>query len=180
MPDLDSTPPRLLPFDVDFGQARIIGDEASSDRPPNPPRYAELLDAGLIAPVDDPDRSFEGKETATAVWLRQSGLVVLSIKRRTGNRERTPDAALPEHEATVELKRTVASVTAIVRAIRLGRGQSRRVAVDIRGQGAEAALAMTGIATAVRFYGEHLDEIIVVVSDDQSVGWWHGRDAGSE
>ncbi len=87
---------------------------------------------------------------------------------------------MPEHEATVELKRTAATVTAIVRAIRLGRGQSRRVAVDVRGQHADGLLAMSAIATGVRFYGSHLDEIIVVVSDGQSVGWWHGRDTGAE
>lgn len=180
MPSPDDVSQRLLPYDVDFGQARTIGSEASASRPPNPPSFADLAEAGLFAPEGDPDRSFNTNEKSFADWMRNRGLKVLSIQRRVGIYERTPDAALIDHEVTVELKRTTASLTAIVKGIRMGRGQSRRVAIDVRGQACDAALALTAIARAVRFYGEHLEEIIVVVEDGQSVGWWRGRDTGSE
>lgn len=177
---IDATPRRLLPFDVDLGVVRTVGATASRDRPPSPPTYVELVEAGLVAPGNDPDLSFNSAERSLAEWLRQRGLKVLSVQRRLGTYERTPDAALPEHQATVELKRATTSLTAMVRSVRLGRGQSRRVLIDSRGQGGDVGWALTSIATAVRYYGAHLDEIVVVLSDDQSVGWWHGRDAGVE
>jgi hypothetical protein len=170
---------RLLPYDVDAGSALRIGATHSADRPPNPPTYDQLTADGLVAPVDDPDRWFSEEEKHLAEWLRSRGVVVLSVQRRMGQRERTPDAVLGEGAATVELKHVVASVTAIVRAVRLGRGQSRRVVVDIRGPRADVGLALVAIRRAVRFYGSWLDEIVVVVNDDRSVGWTHGRDVGA-
>ena len=36
------------------------------------------------------------------------------------------------------------------------------------------AIADAGLQTALRLYGHHLDEVVLIVSDDLAVGWSHG------
>lgn len=177
----DDAARRVLPYDIDFRMARPLGATHSPERPPNPPSHAELIELGLVAPRDDPDRWFNSQEKQLADWLRRRGIGLLSVRRRMGEHERTPDAVITNEPVTVELKYCpVASVTGIVRAVRLGRGQSRRVVVDVRGPRADPALALAAIGRALRYYGFWLDEIVVVVTEGQSIGWWHGRNARSE
>lgn len=173
-------PLRLLPCNVDLGIVARVEGLHSRARPPDPPRYDELEREGLIAPGDHQYRWFSDDEQHLARWLDARGTRVVSVERREGRRERTPDAVLPTARETVEFKRSTPTATAVARSIRSGRGQSRRVLVDIRGPKADVGVAVAGMNRAVRLYGLWLDEVVVVVTDDWSVGWWHGRDPRPE
>lgn len=62
----------------------------------------------------------------------------------------------------------------MVQRIRGGRWQSRRVMVDVRGTATTAVTAQAALRSALIRYQADLDEVIIVVSDDLSVGWTHG------
>lgn len=173
---------RLLPFDHDYRHIGEVGDLHNPAHPPNPPTFTELREAGLIAPVDDPDRYFSVAELATATWLRAHNLDVVSVNTRSGIRARTPDAVIAGVPATLETKGAVGTVNSIAQRIRSGRGQSRRVVVDLRDSDANLALARIGLEIAVRRYGSWVDEVLVIVpvgSGSVGVGWWYGRNLRS-
>lgn len=166
---------RLLPFDHDFLYRGELGDLKDPDNPPNPPSYQDLRDAGVIAPEGDPDRYFDADEQLAATWLRSRGLDVLSVDRRTGNAERTPDAVISGLPATLETKTAVATENAIQARVRSGRGQSRRIVIDARAADAGLWIAQAGLDTALRHYGQQLDEVSVILGDGTSLAWWCAR-----
>jgi hypothetical protein len=98
----------------------------------------------------------------TAQWLRSRGLNVLSVLEREGNEDRTPDAVIVGVPVTLEAKSTVATVNSIAQQIRSGRRQSRRVVVDGQQANAQLDVAQAGLATALRKYGQHLDEVVTI------------------
>lgn len=171
-PDEDSH--RVLPYDVAMRPKAALGHVFKVGKEPTPPSHQELLDAGLIAPEGDPDRWFSPEEKLTADWLRSRGLEVRSVQRREGQHLKTPDAVAPEFAVTIEAKRAAATMNAIVQRIRSARWQARHVAVDLRGTGTDQALAEAALEVALRMYGRHLDETVLIVTDRLSVGWTHG------
>lgn len=166
-----AAPLRLLPYDVTVATPWAF-DAPGASKQPTPPLYEEI--ANHIAPVADPDKWFSPVELSTANWLRRRGLEVRSIERRAGHLQRTPDAAAAIHRTTVELKSASGSVNSIVQRIRDGRWQSRRVVVDVRGTSTTPATAETGVHRALIRYQGDLDEVVVLVTDDLSVGWSNG------
>ncbi|MGH3446202.1 MAG: hypothetical protein ACRDQA_25195 [Nocardioidaceae bacterium] len=96
------------------------------------------------------------------------------MERRAGQHLKTPDAVAPEYSVTIETKCAVATMNAIVQRIRSARWQARRVVVDLRGGGAGQTLAEAALEAALRMYGQHLDEVALVVADDLGVGRTHG------
>lgn len=138
------------------------------------------MPSNLIAPASDPYRWFSDDERRLAEWIQDRGASVRSVERREGQRERTPDAVLTPASKTVEFKKSVCSTTAIVREVRSGRKQSRRIAIDARGRGADKGVATPALAGAIKLYGLWIDEVVVVTSDDCSLGWWYGRDPRAE
>ncbi len=167
----DAAPLRLLPYDVAVATPWAL-EAPGATKQPTPPSYEEVADR--IAPSTDPDKWFSPIELRTANWLRSRGLDVRSIERREGHLQRTPDAAAAIHRATVELKSASGSVNSIVQRIRDGRWQSRHVVVDIRGTGATLTTAEAGIHHALIRYQRDLEDLVVLVTDDLSVGWSHG------
>lgn len=167
-------PSRVLPFDVDYVFERSLGGLIRADRPPAPPSYAELETEGLIAPADDPDRWFSAEEMAAAAWLRERNCPVRSVKRRDGQYRKTPDAVAAHVAVTIETKTADSSANAIAQRIREGRRQARRVILDLRGTGARQGDAQAGLGLALGRYGQHLDEVVLILADDLAVGWAHG------
>lgn len=167
----DAAPLRLLPYDVAVATPWAF-DTPGATRQPTPPSYEEI--AGHIAPLAAPDKWFSPAELSAATWLRSRGLEVCSIERREGHLQRTPEAAVAIRQTTVELKCATGSVNSIVQRIRAGRWQSRRVVVDVRSTGTTLATAEAGVHRALIRYQGDLDEVVVLVSDDLSVGWSHG------
>lgn len=169
-----TTPTRVLPFDVNHVFNGSLGGLVRADRPPAPPSYDELAAEDLIAPADDPDRWFSPEEAATAAWLRERHCPVLSVKRRDGQYRKTPDAVAVHFAVTIEAKTADPKSNAIAQRIREGRKQARRVVIDLRGTGATPDDAGAGLDLALGRYGQHLDEIVLVLADDLAVGWAHG------
>lgn len=164
----------MLPFDVTVTPRAPLGDVFKVGKTPQPPSYEELDNAGLIAPPENADRWFSHEEQLTATWLRDRGVTVRSVQRREGRYLKTPDAVAPEFAVTIETKRAIATINAIVQRIRGARWQARHVIVDLRGSGASRGLAETALEAALRMYGNHLDEVVLITSDDLGVGWTHG------
>ena len=48
------------------------------------------------------------------------------------------------------------------------------VVIDLRNQGSHLDDARAGLDLALRRYGLHLDETLLVLADDLAVGWFHG------
>lgn len=169
-----SAPARVLPFDVNHVFTSTLGGLVRPDRPPTPPTYADLEAEGLIAPADDPGRWFGHEEAATAAWLHDRGCPVLSVKRRQGQHRRTPDAVALHVAVTIETKGADSSANAIAQRIREGRKQARHVVLDLRGTGGAIDDARAGLDLALGRYGQHLDEIVLVLADGLAIGWAHG------
>ncbi len=169
-----AAPSRVLPFDVDHVYEGLLGGLERPDRPPAPPTYEELEDEGLIAPADDPYRWFSPEERSAAEWLRDRQCPVLSVRRRDGQHRKTPDAVAVHVAITIETKTADSSTNANAQRIREGRRQARRVMLDLRGTAASLDEARAGLNLALGRYGQHLDEILIVLADDLSVGWSHG------
>ena len=169
-----AVPFRVLPFDVDHVFEGVPGGLERSDRPPAPPTYAELEAAGLIAPADDPDRWFSPAEASTAAWLRGRDCPTLSVRRLEGRYRKTPDAVAAHVAVTIETKTADSTANAITQRVREGRKQARRVVIDLRNQGSHLDDARAGLDLALRRYGLHLDETLLVLADDLAVGWFHG------
>lgn len=171
MTDPEATPQRLLPCDVLVPTPGSVGS-VGFDRQPAPPTYAEIADR--IAPGDDPDRWFSSAERASATWLRSRGFGVRSVKRREGHLLKTPDAAAVEVSIAIEIKSAIGSVNSIVQRIREARWQARHVVVDVRDTGTTRTTAEDALRRALVKYQDDLDEVVIVVTDDLSVGWNHG------
>lgn len=75
---------------------------------------------------------------------------------------------------TIEATRAAGNINSIVQRIRYARWQARHVVIDLRGTGSTPTSAEAGLVAALRRYGEHLDEIVLIVSDDLGVRWTHG------
>lgn len=54
--------------------------------------------------------------------------------------------------------------------IRYARWQARHVVIDLRGTGTTRGVAEGALTAALRMYGEHLDEVVLIVTDDLGVG----------
>lgn len=171
MSEFGEGPWRLLPRDVTVDTPWSLegGDVESRAEPPT---FEEI--AAGIAPAGDPDKWFSTVERSSAAWLRGRGLDVLSVQRREGNLLKTPDAVIVTPPATIEIKSATGTLNSIVQRVRSGRWQSRRVMVDVRGTGTTPATAESAVRAALIRYQRDLDEVIIVVSDDLSVGWSHG------
>lgn len=171
MSELDEGPRHVLPRDqtVETPWSLEGGD---IEKRATPPSYEEI--ANGIAPADDPGKWFSEIERSSAAWLRGRGVDVRSVQRREGHLLRTPDAVAVATPVTIEIKGATGSLNSIVQRIRDGRWQSRRVMVDVRGTGANAATAEAALRTALIRYQRELDEVVIVVSDGLSVGWTHG------
>lgn len=164
---------RVLPYDVAVVPDGPLGGAVSPhDGEPRPPTYDEI--AHLIAPAHDPDRWFTPEELAAADWLRSRGVDVLSLDRREGHLLKTPDAVAVTRPITIEAKRAAGNINSMVQRIRYARWQARHVVIDLRGTGSTRTSAEAGLVAALRRYGEHLDEVVLIVSDDLGVGWTHG------
>lgn len=142
----DEATKRVLPFDVGFGVAARVG--ATRDRLEARPDHSRPVRHGSVGwavgqgcPTDGSAPSRSGLRNGCC----NRGVGLLSVRRRLGENEQTPDAILADQPVTIELKCPVASVTAMVRAARLARGQSRRVVIEIQGPRADAALALAAI-----------------------------------
>ena len=46
--------------------------------------------------------------------------------------------------------------------------------VDLRGTGTTREAAAAGLAAALDMYGMHLDEVVIIVTDNLAIGWAHG------
>ena len=171
MTESGSTPQRLLPCDVVVSTPGSIG-RIGFDRRPTPPSYNDIVSG--IAPADDPDKWFSASERSMAAWLRSRGLAVRSVQRREGRLLKTPDAVAVAAPIAIEIKGAIGSVNSIVQRIREGRWQARHVVVDVRGTDATRATAETALHRALIKYKEDLDEVAVLVTDNLSVGWFHG------
>lgn len=171
MSRLDHGPRHVLPCDLTVETPWSL-EGGDIERRATPPSYEEI--ANGIAPADDPDRWFSEIERSSAAWLRGRGVDVRSVQRREGHLLKTPDAAAVAMQVTLEIKGASGSLNSIVQRIRDGRWQSRRVMVDVRGTGTDAAAAEAALRTALIRYQRELDEAIIVVSEDVSVGWTHG------
>lgn len=167
---------RLLPFDLDYRHIGQLGDMKDPNNPPNPPTYVDLVTAGVIAPEADPDLFFDADEVRTAEWLRLRGLHVLSVDRRGGHAERTPDAVIAGLPATLETKTSIASENAILTQVRSGRGQSRRIVVDARKGNIDVGTAQAGLAHALRQYGRQIDEVAIILGNGTGLAWWGARE----
>ncbi len=121
-----AAPFRVLPFDVDHVFEGVLGGLERSGMPPAPPTYLELEGAGLIAPVDDPDRWFSPAEARTAAWLRGRECPTLSVRRLEGRYRKTPDAVAAHVAVTIETKTADSTANAITQRVREGRKQARR------------------------------------------------------
>lgn len=161
-----------MPYDIVADPPRILGSVAEPYNLPVPPRYTDIAD--LIAPAEDPNRWFSPEELSTAEWLRGRGLDVASVERRTGHLLKTPDAVAVGHPITIELKRAVGTANSIVQRLRNARWQARHVVIDLRDTGTTLDLAGSALSSALRMYGDHLDEVVLILSNDLSVGWHHG------
>ncbi|RNL66251.1 hypothetical protein EFK50_01090 [Nocardioides marmoriginsengisoli] len=137
--------------------------------------YADLEQRGLLA-GDDPYEYFDEGEQSVVDWLARRGVSNVRSVRQVQD-IRTPDSVLDGVAVTVEIKtlKSVGTETAIYNAIRSARGQSKRIIIDGRRQGVEPGAAARGIRKALGVYGEELVEVIVILGDRTSVGWWHGR-----
>ena len=163
--------PPLLPIDVSVPTPWHLG-ATGFDKQPMPPPYDEV--AHGIASDADPDRWYSAAERATAAWLRNRDVDVRSVERREGHRLKTPDAVAVTAPITIEIKGAVGSVNSIVQRIRQARWQARHVVVDVRGTGTTRELAEDALRRALIKYQDDLDEVIVIVTDELSVGWSHG------
>lgn len=161
----------LLPVDVSVATPRPLAATAH-DKPPTPPGYGEVVDG--VAPENDPDKWFTMAERATAEWLRNRGVDVRSVERREGHLLKTPDAIAGSAPITVEFKGAIGSVNSIVQRIRQGRWQARHVVVDVRNTGTTRATAEDAVRRALVKYQADLDEVIIIVANDLSVGWTRG------
>lgn len=128
----------------------------------------------MIAPDDDPDRWFSPQELVTATWLRSRGLDVRSVEVRRLQGLKTPDAVAAAHPITIETKTAIGTLNSILKRIRTARWQARHVVLDLRGTGTTREAATAGLAAALDMYGEQLDEVVVIVTDNLSIGWTHG------
>lgn len=90
------------------------------------------------------------------------------------SRLKTPDMFATAFGVPIETKRAVGTTNAIVQRIRSARWQARHVVIDLRGANASRTVADAGRQTALRLYGHHLDEVVLILSDDLGVGWSHG------
>lgn len=165
---------RVLPYDTPVMPRSKLGSAVAMERPPTPPTYEEIAREGLIAPADDPDRWFSPAERMTATWLRHRDLDVRSVRVRMRDGLKTPDAVAVRIPITIETKTAVGSLNSIVQRIRAARAQARHVVVDLRGTGTTRAAAEAGLAAALDMYGEQLDEVAIIVTDNLAVGWSHG------
>lgn len=172
--DVGETPLHVLPYDVAITPRAGIGNVLKGRHQPSPPSVEVLRAQGLVAGQHEPDRWFSAEERLTAGWLRGRGLEVVSVQRREGRHLKTPDAVVPSAEVTIEIKHPVATSNAIVQRVRVGRKQSRRIVIDLRGSGAYRDLAEVALSSAVRMYGDDLDEVVLIVNDDLALGWTHG------
>jgi len=101
------------------------------------------------------------------------------VDRRPGHHQRTPDAVIEAVPVTLETKTAVATENAILAGIRTGRHQSRRIVVDARIGDLQQTIARAGLGHALRQYGRHLDEIVIILGDDSGLGWWSAGEPGS-
>lgn len=171
MSELDEGPRQVLPRDLAVETPWSL-EGGDIEKRATPPTYDEIADG--IAPADDPDKWFSDVERGSAGWLRRRGVDVRSVQRREGYLLKTPDAVAVTVPVTVEIKRATGTLNSIVQRVRDGRWQSRRVMVDVRGTGTTPATVEVAVRTALIRYQRDLDEVVIVVSDDLSVGWAHG------
>ena len=164
----------MLPYDVRITPRWALGEVIKEGRPPTPPSYDELVDDALIASAEAPDQWFTSAEQLTAEWLRSRSLDVRSVRRRDGLHLKTPDMVAAAFGVPIETKRAVGTTNAIVQRIRSARWQARHVVIDLRGAKVSRTITDAGLHTALRLYGHHLDEVVLIVSDDLGVGWSHG------
>ncbi len=80
----------------------------------------------------------------------------------------------PDRHVTIEIKTAVGSPNSIIQRIRTARWQARHVVVDLRGTGTTREAAAAGLAAALDMYGMHLDEVVIIVTDNLAIGWAHG------
>jgi hypothetical protein len=172
--EVGDTPLRVLPYDVAITPRAGIGNVLKRRQELSPPSVEALRAEGLVADEHDPDRWFSADERLTVAWLRGRGVDVVSVQRREGRHLKTPDAVAPSAGVTLEIKHPVATSNAIVQRVRVGRKQSRRIVIDLRGSGADRDLAEIALGSAIRMYGDHLDEVVLIVNDDLALGWTHG------
>ena len=174
MPNPPPASAPVLPFDVAVGPRSVLSGSVVKGPPPTPPTYGDVLAEDLVAPEYDPDRWFLPSELPAVTWLRSRGLDVRSVRCRTGQALKTPDAVAPDHHVTIEIKTAVGSPNSIIQRIRTARWQARHVMVDLRGTGTTREAAAAGLAAALDMYGMHLDEVVIIVTDNLAIGWVHG------
>lgn len=167
-------PQRVLPFDIAVGPRSVLSAGVIKGPPPTPPTYEEVSTEGITASSDDPDRWFLPAERSVADWLRNRGLDIRSVRERTGHALKTPDAVATSQNVTFEFKTAVGSTNSIVQRIRTARWQARRVVIDVRGTGTTREAATAGLAAALDMYDAHLDEVVIIVTDNLAIGWTHG------
>lgn len=107
-----------------------------------------------------------GSEVETSTSARWNAARVDLLK--------TPDAVAVTVPVTIEIKGAIGSVNSIVQRIREGRWQARHVVVDVRGTGTTRATGEDALRRALIKYQADLDEVVIIVTDDLSVGWNHG------
>lgn len=136
----------------------------------DPPSVDELK--RYLAPASNRWGEFSTEERKIATWLKEHlGMNLWSLKRRTGDGEVTPDAMLADLSGTMEFK-TASTKAALVAQVRKGRKQSPRLGVWSGVTDPEEVQEATG--TALRSYGDQLDELVVIFNDGASyVHWKH-------
>lgn len=140
-----------------------------------PPSANHLIQEGLVATNDDPDRFFAGSERSIAGWLRAKGVRELrSVRERSVENEPTPDSVFDQFGVTNTLEMKALDQPtegALSGAIRRGRRQSPIVVVDGRSVQISRGVAEAGLRRAVRSYGNDLRQVLVVLDDEAVIGW---------
>lgn len=164
------------------------GGRVVTDRP----TYRELVDAEVLAPLDDPYRFFDsdnkrrGKpgrpEESIAKWLRDKGVELCSVDENAPQIQgKIPDSVIHAAQVTAEIK-TIGALTQqqsddglaarrIGAAIRDAGLQSAYAVIDARNVNADPAQIAAGIRSGVHHRGAALTQVIVVLSDDLHLEW---------
>lgn len=136
-----------------------------------PLTVTELEAHGLIAAGFE---HFSEEERRAAEWARALPSVASIRSVAELADRRVPDAVVAINGTlfTIELKTLVsARPAAVQRNVRRGRGQSRRVLIDGRSAGLDAADALEGLRMALEFYGGDLDGVLIAGAFPDPI-WW--------
>lgn len=147
----------------------------------------ELEERGLLAPAEDPhhyldadvrkDGTLRPSDTTyehdlAAALAERYGLHLVSVQPTDEPGRKTPDTVTTDKSRTIELKRSgTGTVTSVKNLVKDGSKQSPTVVVDARHTTMSAPEAEEALHGAMRWSGDRLDEVVVLLPDDQELHW---------